>query len=57
MKNKLSAEVLDRTAIPLTKGDLVATDVFLHSLEPWAQEALRQAVERGLTPSGLDFTR
>jgi hypothetical protein len=33
----------------------VATDVFLHNLEPLTQEALRRAVEQGLTPSGLDF--
>ncbi len=33
----------------------VATDVFLHNLEPFTQEALRRAVEQGLTPSGLDF--
>jgi hypothetical protein len=33
----------------------VATDVFLHNLEPFTQEALRRAVEQGLTLSGLDF--
>jgi hypothetical protein len=34
----------------------VATDVFLHRLEPCTREALRQAIEQGLTPTGLDFT-
>jgi hypothetical protein len=34
---------------------LVATDVFLHNLEPFTLETLRRAVEQGLTPSGLDF--
>jgi hypothetical protein len=33
----------------------VATDVFLHRLEPFTLGALREAVEQGLTPSGLDF--
>ena len=43
--------------MPLTKGDIpVATDVLLHRLKPYTLEALRQAVEQGLTPSGLDFT-
>jgi hypothetical protein len=43
--------------MPPPTGDiLVATDVFLHRLEPWTLEAFRQAVEQGLTPSGLDFT-
>jgi len=50
------AKLLDRRPMPLTTGDVVATDVFLHRLEPWALEALRQAVEQGLVPSGLDFT-
>lgn len=51
------AKLLDRRAIPLTTGDIpVATDVFLHRLEPYTREALRQTVEQGLTPSGLDFT-
>ena len=35
----------------------MATDVFLHNLERSTQEALRRAVEQGLMPSGLDFTR
>lgn len=35
---------------------LVATDVFLHNLEPSTVEALRRALAQGLTPSGLDFT-
>ena len=34
----------------------VATDVYLHNLEPSTLEALRRAVELGLTPSGLEFT-
>jgi hypothetical protein len=38
-------------------GDIpVATDVFLHRLESCTLEALRQVMEQGLTPSGLDFT-
>ena len=50
-------KLLDRRPMPLTAGDvLVATDVFLHRLEPWTLEALHQALEQGLTPSGLDFT-
>jgi hypothetical protein len=37
-------------------GDIpVATDVFLHSLEPNTMEALRQALAQGMTPAGLDF--
>jgi len=51
------AKLLDRRAIPLTPGDIpVRTDVFIHNLEPYTLEALRQAVEQGLTPFGLDFT-
>lgn len=51
------AKLLDRSAIPLTPGDIpVATNVFIHNLEPYTLEALRRAVERGLTPFGLDFT-
>jgi hypothetical protein len=34
----------------------VRTDVFLQNLEPFTLEAIRRAVEQGLTPSGLDFT-
>jgi hypothetical protein len=50
------AKLLDRRAIPPTKGDvLVASDVLLHNLEPITLEMLRQAVEQGLTPSSLDF--
>jgi len=42
--------------MPLTTGDVpAATDVLLHNLERSTQEALRRAVEQGLTPS-LDFT-
>ncbi len=52
------AKLIDRRAIPLTTGDIpMATDVFLHRLEPYTLEALRRAVEQGLTPSGLDFTK
>ena len=51
------AKLFDRRAIPLTTGDTpVATDLFLHRLEPCTLEALRRAEEQGLTPSGLDFT-
>ena len=51
------AKLLDSRAIPLTTGDIpVATDVFLHRLEPYTLEDLRRAVEQGLTPSGLGFT-
>lgn len=47
---------LDRRPMPLTTGDIpVAIDVFLHRLERSTLEALRRAVEQGLTPSGLDF--
>jgi hypothetical protein len=50
-------KLLDRRPITLTMGDIpVATDVFLHNLERSTQEALRRAIEQGLTPSGLDFT-
>jgi len=34
---------------------LVASDVFLHNLEPRTLDALRQAIDQGLVPSGLDF--
>ena len=51
-------KLLDRRPIRPTTDDVpVATDVFLHNLESSTQEALRRAVEQGLTPSGLDFTR
>jgi hypothetical protein len=51
------AKLLDRRTIPLTTGDIpVVTDVFLHRLEPYTLEALRRAMEQGLTPTGLDFT-
>ena len=51
------AKLLNRISMPLTMGDIpVATDVLLHRLKPYTLEALRQAVEQGLTPSGLDFT-
>jgi hypothetical protein len=40
------AKLLDRRAIPLTTGDnLVATDVLLHNLEPFALESLRRTME------------
>ncbi len=56
-ENVHRAKLLDRRSIPLTTGDIpVATDVFLHNLEPFTLEALRRAVEQGLKPSGLDFT-
>jgi hypothetical protein len=51
------AKLLNRISMPLTMGDIpVATDVLLHRLKPYTLEALRQAVEQGLTPSGLEFT-
>jgi hypothetical protein len=51
------AKLLESRSTPFTAGDIpVATDVFLHNLEPFTQGALRRAVEQGLTPSGLDFT-
>ena len=57
LENVHRPKLLDRRPMPLTTGDVpVATDVFLHRLEPCTREALRQAVEQGLTPSGLDFT-
>lgn len=40
----------------LTTGDIpVAIDVFLQRLDPSTLEALREAGEQGLTPSGLHF--
>jgi hypothetical protein len=44
------AELLDRQPVP------VRTDIFLHNLDAYTLEALRRAMEQGLTPSGLDFT-
>ncbi|HET8924131.1 MAG TPA: hypothetical protein VFN26_14175 [Candidatus Acidoferrum sp.] len=55
-ENVHRAKLLNRRAIPLTGDIPVATDVFLHNLPPITLEALRRAVEQGLTPSGLDFT-
>jgi hypothetical protein len=52
------AKLLDRRPIPLTTGDIpvpVRSDVFLHGLPHHTLEALRQALEQGMTPSGLDF--
>src|SRR5262249_18740276 len=43
------AELFDHQPVP------VATDVFLHNLEPYTLETLRQAMEQGMKPSGLDF--
>lgn len=49
--------LLDRRTTRLTTGDIpVATDVFLHHLEPFALESLRWAIERGLVPSGLNIS-
>jgi hypothetical protein len=49
-------KLLDRRPMPLTTGDVpVATDVFLHNVEPLTLEALRRVVELGLTPSRSDF--
>lgn len=51
------AKLLDRREMPPTTGDIpVATDVFLHNLDPFTLETLRQTTEQGLTVSGLDFT-
>jgi hypothetical protein len=50
------AKLLDSRPTSLTTDNIpVATDVFLHRLAPHTLEALRRAVEQGLTPSGLDF--
>ncbi|HXY52200.1 MAG TPA: hypothetical protein VEI01_22320 [Terriglobales bacterium] len=47
----------ERRPIPRTAGDiLVATDVFLHNLEPITLEMLRRAMEQGLVPSGLNIS-
>lgn len=37
------------------QNTLVRSDVFIHRLEPGTLEALRRALEQGMTPSGLDF--
>ena len=51
------AKLFDRRPIPLTTGDTpVVTDVVIHNLNPFTLEALRQAVELGLSPSSLNFT-
>jgi len=43
--------------IPLTTDDtLVATEVFIHSLNPFTLEMLRRVMQQGLMLSGLDFT-
>lgn len=49
------AKLLHRRPIPLARGTAVATDVFLHNLEPFTLESLRRTLAQGLTPSGLDF--
>ena len=50
-------KLLDRRPTPLTTGDVpVATDVFFHNLEPHTLEAIRRAVEHGLTLTCLNFT-
>ncbi|HET8924805.1 MAG TPA: hypothetical protein VFN26_17625 [Candidatus Acidoferrum sp.] len=55
-ENVHRSKLLDRRSVPLTPADIpVATDVFLHNLPPFTLEALLEAVEQGLTPSGLDF--
>lgn len=46
------AKLLDRQPQPVP----VRTDVFIHNLDAFTLEALRRALEQGLTPSGLDFT-
>jgi hypothetical protein len=57
MENANNPEVLaERTVSGSQESERpVATDVFLHNLEPFTQEALRRAAEQGLTPSGLVF--
>jgi hypothetical protein len=40
---------------PDREDTLVRKDVFVHGLEPYVQEALRQAAERDLKPSGFDI--
>jgi hypothetical protein len=43
--------------MPLTTDNIpVATDVFLHHLEPVALKILRRALEPGLVPSGLNIS-
>ena len=50
------AKLLDSRPTSLTTDNIpVATDVFLHHLEPVALKILRRAIEQGLVPSGLDF--
>jgi hypothetical protein len=50
------AKPLDRRPTSHTTGDIpVASDVFLHNLEPFALQSLRRATEEGLVPSSLDF--
>jgi hypothetical protein len=50
-------KLLNRRPTPLTAGNIpVRADVFLHNLGPFTVESLRQAIEQGLTPGGLDFT-
>ena len=57
LMRKHRAKLLHRRPMPLTTDNIpVAADVFLHRLECSTVEALRRAVEQGLTPSGLDFT-
>jgi hypothetical protein len=51
------AKLLNSRPTSLTTGNIpVATEVFLHHLEPFALQSLRHAIKQGLTPSGLDFT-
>ena len=38
------------------QNTLVRSDVFIHRLEPDMLEALRRALEHGLTPCGLEIT-
>lgn len=56
-RERTLTKLLDPKATTITTGDLpVATDVFLHHLEPFALESLRRAVEQGLVPSGLNIS-
>jgi hypothetical protein len=50
------AKLLDRRPMPLTTGDIpVATDMFIHRLEPSTLEALRRALAQDLMPFDLEF--
>jgi hypothetical protein len=54
-RERTLSKLLDRRATPMTPGDIVRTDIFIHDLEPLTLEALRRAVAQGLSVSSLDF--